>query len=319
MSDEQQDQLEQACFPIRTVCAETGVNAITLRAWERRYGLIKPLRTASGHRLYSQADIDLVRRIMVLQDKGVPVSRAIAWLRQHPEDGTDTPPPSLPPPPAGGESPTAWAALRDRMLDAAARFDDYDLATAWTDAVDEFPVDVVTNFLLLPVGYALRDRQAADPLGRAVLHFYWAFLRNRLGARFANQSRDAQGAKIVLAAAPGSAADVALLLVGIALAQQGLRPLLFAPGTPVPELGAVVRRCRARGLMLVADQLPPVSLCEELATIARDGIAVFAGGEALAPLLERLRASGVVHLDAEPGNAARLVRDILGDKPSHAL
>lgn len=43
----QQEQL----YPIRTVSDLTGVNATTLRAWERRYGLIKPLRTDTGHRL----------------------------------------------------------------------------------------------------------------------------------------------------------------------------------------------------------------------------------------------------------------------------
>ena len=43
---------DQELFPIRTVSAETGVNPITLRAWERRYGLVNPRRTDTGHRLY---------------------------------------------------------------------------------------------------------------------------------------------------------------------------------------------------------------------------------------------------------------------------
>jgi len=50
-----------AYFPIRVVSSETGVNAITLRAWERRYGLITPKRTAKGHRLYTEQDIRLIR------------------------------------------------------------------------------------------------------------------------------------------------------------------------------------------------------------------------------------------------------------------
>ena len=49
-------------YPIRTVASLTGVNPITLRAWERRYGLIQPVRTASGHRMYTREHIDRVNR-----------------------------------------------------------------------------------------------------------------------------------------------------------------------------------------------------------------------------------------------------------------
>ncbi len=51
-------------FPIREVARLTGVNPVTLRAWERRYGLIQPTRTESGHRLYSLSDIEKVRSIL---------------------------------------------------------------------------------------------------------------------------------------------------------------------------------------------------------------------------------------------------------------
>ena len=54
----------EGLFPIREVARLTGVNPVTLRAWERRYGLIQPLRTESGHRLYSSTDIDTVHRIL---------------------------------------------------------------------------------------------------------------------------------------------------------------------------------------------------------------------------------------------------------------
>lgn len=49
---------QEQLFPIREVSRLTGVNPVTLRAWERRYGLIQPARTESGHRLYSMTDIE---------------------------------------------------------------------------------------------------------------------------------------------------------------------------------------------------------------------------------------------------------------------
>ena len=55
---------EEELFPIREVARLTGVNPVTLRAWERRYGLIQPVRTDSGHRLYSPVDVETVRSVL---------------------------------------------------------------------------------------------------------------------------------------------------------------------------------------------------------------------------------------------------------------
>ena len=67
---------EEGLFPIRTVCNLTGVHPVTLRAWERRYGLIRPKRTPKGHRLYSSEDIELIRHILRLLDQGISIGQA---------------------------------------------------------------------------------------------------------------------------------------------------------------------------------------------------------------------------------------------------
>jgi len=70
----------QNLFPIRTVSSLTGVNSITLRAWEKRYGLITPVRTAKGHRLYTQANIDMINEIVDLLARGFRSARsAMPW------------------------------------------------------------------------------------------------------------------------------------------------------------------------------------------------------------------------------------------------
>ncbi len=51
-------------YPIRKISELTGINPVTLRAWERRYGLIKPERTPKGHRLYTDEHVQLIRRIL---------------------------------------------------------------------------------------------------------------------------------------------------------------------------------------------------------------------------------------------------------------
>ncbi len=68
-------------YPIRKVSQLTGVNPVTLRAWQRRYGLIKPGRSESGHRLYSDADIQLIRQILSWLDKGVSIGQVKSLLK----------------------------------------------------------------------------------------------------------------------------------------------------------------------------------------------------------------------------------------------
>jgi len=70
-------------FNIGDVSQQTGVAAVTLRAWERRYGLIKPERTPKGHRFYKQANIDDIRKIISWLNRGVAISKVADLLASN--------------------------------------------------------------------------------------------------------------------------------------------------------------------------------------------------------------------------------------------
>lgn len=70
-------------FNIGEVSQQTGVAAVTLRAWERRYGLIKPERTPKGHRLYSQANINDIKQVLNWLSRGVAISKVPALLTSN--------------------------------------------------------------------------------------------------------------------------------------------------------------------------------------------------------------------------------------------
>lgn len=73
MGDNSQDTSNQ--FPIRELSARTQVNTVTLRAWERRYGLLKPERSSKGHRLYCEADVATIEKVIALVARGVPLGK----------------------------------------------------------------------------------------------------------------------------------------------------------------------------------------------------------------------------------------------------
>jgi len=69
-----------ALYTIGEVADLCEVNPVTLRAWQRRYGLLKPVRTDGGHRLFSDADIDRIREIKHWIEQGVQVSKVKTLL-----------------------------------------------------------------------------------------------------------------------------------------------------------------------------------------------------------------------------------------------
>ena len=70
------DERDVGRYRIQAVAEMTGVSAATLRAWERRYGIPSPSRTASAYRLYSDRDIALVRQVRELCEGGMAPSQA---------------------------------------------------------------------------------------------------------------------------------------------------------------------------------------------------------------------------------------------------
>lgn len=71
-----------ALYTIGEVALLCDINPVTLRAWQRRYGLLKPQRTDGGHRLFNDADIDRIREIKSWIDNGVQVGKVKSLLSQ---------------------------------------------------------------------------------------------------------------------------------------------------------------------------------------------------------------------------------------------
>jgi DNA-binding transcriptional MerR regulator len=72
---------EAGRYRIQSVAEMTGVSAATLRAWERRYGIPTPQRTASAYRLYTDRDVELIRRVRELCENGIAPAQAAQMVQ----------------------------------------------------------------------------------------------------------------------------------------------------------------------------------------------------------------------------------------------
>ena len=277
--------VESEHYPIRTVSTLTGVNPITLRAWERRYGLVKPVRTPGGHRVYTRADIDSVHRILALVDNGIAIGqvrRALAAgeapARAAPEEGP-------------------WAGYRASMTGAIAQFDEERLESVYNEMLALHPAEQVTRQALLPLLAELGERWRDTVGGIAEEHFFAVYLRNKLGARFHHRSRAATGPKLLAACLPGEHHEAGLLLFSLAAHERGFRLVLLGADMPLAELPHAARRSQCDAVVLSGSIEPAAALLQdELPRLVRKaGVPVFIGGQ----LSERHR-DAVVRAGARP-------------------
>lgn len=278
----------QEFFPIRTVSTLTGVNPITLRAWERRHGLIRPTRTATGHRVYTRADIDTVHRILALVDSGVTIGHvreALVAQARAPSTTDDGP----------------WDRARAQMVDAISRFDEARLETLYNELLAVHAIEEVTARLLLPLLVELGQRWDNHPGGIAEEHFFGLYMRIKLGARLHHRSRAVVGPKLLAACLPGEHHEIGLLLFALAAHEQGYHMVLLGANMPLDQLTYAARRAQAAGIVLSGSIEAPHALhAEALPTLVRDAaIPVFVGGPTSVRQHDELRAAGAIPLGTD--------------------
>jgi len=261
---------ETELYPIRTVASLTGVNPVTLRAWERRHGLIKPVRTPKGHRLYTNEDIDLIHRILALLDRGMAIGQVRPALEK----------PSTTTKPATAETPDPWTGYRDEMIAGIARFDEERLENIFNEALSLYPTDLVTRRLLLPLLEELGQRWETAEGSVAEEHFFGVYLRNKLGARFHHRARGNTGPRIMVACLPGEQHEIGMLLFALAAHDRGYRLILLGANTPLVNLPVAIKHAQADALILSGsiDPEPPMLENDLPPLVADAGVPVFIGG-----------------------------------------
>jgi len=287
-------------FPIRTVSSLTGVNAITLRAWERRYGLIRPVRTPTGHRLYRREDIDVIHRAVALIDKGMSIGQVKKSLDLLPDD-------------AHSEPTSQWPRHQTRMVNAIARFDEDELEDAYNEVLSLYPIEQVTQFLLLPLLRELGRRWESSEGSVAEEHFFAVYLRNKLGARFHHRARDSFGPRLLSACLPGEQHEIGLLLFALTAIDHGLRPVLLGANTPLCELPIAIKRANCSALVLSGSMSPQRSvLREELPKlVAAIELPVFVGGAVSVREHDAIVSAGAIPVGSDLAKGSARIRSAL--------
>ena len=123
-----------ALYSIGDVAERCGINPVTLRAWQRRYGLLKPQRTEGGHRLFDEDDIARIEEIKRWIESGVPVGKVKALLEGENVNIDD-----------------GWVALQEEMLAVICLVRPSKLRVKIASVGKENPAEMLIDHVFVPI------------------------------------------------------------------------------------------------------------------------------------------------------------------------
>lgn len=297
---------EAALFPIRTVSELTDVNPITLRAWERRYGLLEPVRKASGHRLYTHEHIDLITRVVGLLDRGMRIGQVKAQLEAEANARLATSTENV-------VVNDTWRRYSERMIAAIIQFNEAGLEETYGSALSMYPMDEVTEKLLMPLLRELGRRWEKGEGSIAEEHFFGFYIRNKLGARFHHRPKTKTGPKILLSCLPGDRHETGLLLFALAASSAGYQTILLGTDMPIEDLPAVATKTGCQAIILSGVLQPGSELLNHaLPRLARQSkVPVFLGGHASVKVHDAVRRAGIKVLGTDLNTGLARLCDVV--------
>jgi DNA-binding transcriptional MerR regulator len=222
-----------------------GVSEHVLRAWESRYGLLKPARSAGGYRLYSEDDQSRIRRMQAHLADGLAAAQAArAAIADEPTGRIAR---------AGAEAPSRADLVdsADALRQALDEMDEPGAQAVLDRLLTDFTLESVLRDVLLPYLHDLGERWEHGEVSVGLEHFASHVVRGRM-AGLARGWGNGRGPRALLACPPGELHEMALLAFGIVLNRNGWRVGYLGANTPMPDLIQVASETRPSLVVLSA-------------------------------------------------------------------
>ena len=202
-------------YTIKHAADVTGLSPATLRAWERRYGVVTPHRTESGYRLYDEDAVRTLRGMAALVDQGWSPRQAAEETRRRSAEGgsaagdlerqgplastgiADMPSlevPTLDSPASAAGAPSPRLPTVDDLLEAAAELDAERLTAILDERFSLASFESVVDGWLMPSLVALGEAWASGRVSVAGEHLTAQAVMRRLAAAYDAASSGASGA-----------------------------------------------------------------------------------------------------------------------------
>lgn len=291
-------------YRIQTVAEMTGIPSATLRAWERRYGVPTPARSASAYRLYDDSDVAMVSKLRDLCSRGLAPAEAARITREGSAVKADGAPEVI-----GGPE-----LIRGRLIDAIERFRPEELERAVIDTVSMGAAMWAFEEVIAPVLRVVGERWHSGQLSIAQEHL----ATEVLGGASRSLLRMVQPPEPEMTAVLACFADedhvVPLYGVGMRLAGQSIRSVVLGARTPPEAVADAVQKLQPKLVCLSVTITPQMDHAHRLiaAYAAACGeVPWLVGGVGVAPLVGLIEQAGglVARCGTTTRETVSMVRD----------
>jgi len=278
-------------YSIKAVSQATGLSIETLRAWERRYGIVEPTRDPNGRRAYHPNDVIRLRKLREATERGHPISR-LARLEEGELDGI------LENQPATGALAAPARNFGEQIIKAAEDYRPADCDQVLGMALALLPLSQVVTDVLSPMLVEVGDRWHAGRFSIAQERIVSTAVRKQVSSVIDTYSRIATGPIMVLSTPAGERHELGILLCALLASSHNIRCHYLGADLPAAELATYATRVQADvvALSVVMSDNGHTMLGEldQLAQFLPEGIELWGGGNALGSigrhrLPERLR------------------------------
>ena len=243
---------------LKVVLLETGINADTLRAWERRYGLPTPERSSGGHRLFTQRDIDTVKWLLARQDEGLRISLAVELWEGFEANGQDPLEelsfPTLVPETRKTDD-DAIEELRSAWVDACKSFDEQHAMTILNQAFTLYPRETVCLDLLTPALAEFGEGWYAAKITVQQEHFASELAIRCIESLISSSPPPTLPGKVLVLCPPGEEHIFSPLLITSLIKMSGSKAIFLGANVPVERINEVIETTDPNLVILTAQQL----------------------------------------------------------------
>jgi DNA-binding transcriptional MerR regulator len=297
-------------YSIKAVAQATGLTVETLRAWERRYEVVRPLRDPSGRRSYSAGDVARLRLLRSATDLGHTISR-LAQL-------TDVELAKLVSE-SGGQARAVPRAqpFVDRALDAAEHSDPVGVEEALTSAMSLLPPEEVVHAVLSPLVREVGERWHRGEVTVAQEHMVTDIVRRLVISVSRGYVRGDGGPVLVLATFSGERHEIGILMCSWLAAARRIRTHYLGADCPPADIARFAADVEAAAVLvsmvMPENSVPAMAQLDELSRLLDGRCEVWIGGGAARRLPEDRVPPGCVMLPSQLDLEHRL--DLIATAP----
>ncbi|WP_458412662.1 MerR family transcriptional regulator [Schinkia sp. CFF1] len=276
---------EQGKYNMKAVTKLLGIQSGTLRAWERRYKIIAPVRNEAGHRLYTEKHVEILRWLVSKVQEGYTISQAVALYEENEEQINRKGQPEISP------FDQSFHHNKSQLLQALLKFEEERARKIFSYTISLFSIEWGVIELITSIFTEMKMLKEQHKISSAHEQFIYNFMRTKVGAILQNMPCDSVLPKAILVSGPNEAHELGLLLFTLFLKWKGYHVIYLGTSVHGEDLLSMLNEINPEFLFISFTMVNVESTSQmiEKITTNHPEIHLGIGGKAVPSLIRQLK------------------------------